>query len=142
MANDIITNQVKTDAAVTSPVVQTKQANAVDENSQEINTGSIRQELPVEEGKALPSDEKPKPVSNDDLKQAVVEINKKLQAIERDLMFKVDEDSGITVVSVFNTQTDELVRKIPNDDVLRISKNIQQQLGDADVVGIILETSA
>jgi len=133
---------MKTDAVVTSKVSQATQVKSVDGNSEEINSGNVRQKLPVEAGKILPSDGKSQQVSNEDLEQAVVDINRELQAVERDLMFKVDEDSGRTIVSVFNTQTEELVRQIPTEDVLRISKNIQEQLNDSGSVGIILETSA
>ena len=45
-----------------------------------------------------------------------------MQTIRRELQFTVDEDSGLTVVKVFNKETDELIRQIPSEDFLKLAK--------------------
>jgi flagellar protein FlaG len=55
------------------------------------------------------------------LKAAAKEIEAYLQKSGRSLEFRVDDASGRTVVSVRNPQTGELIRQIPNEEVLRIA---------------------
>ena len=60
------------------------------------------------------------------IEQQVSDLSDNAQRIERRLQFKVDEDSGSTVVSVFDRQTDELIRQIPPDELLTLTKRLKQ----------------
>jgi flagellar protein FlaG len=59
--------------------------------------------------------------------------------INRNLQFSVDEDSGRSVIRVVNAETQELVRQIPSEEALRISRVIKEQI--SDVSGLIFQTS-
>ena len=75
--------------------------------------------------------------SSEKVSESVHEINNYVQAIQRNLQFSVDEDSGKTIVKVFDSQTDELVRQIPSEEVLAIAEYIKESGGDAS--GLILK---
>jgi len=131
MSTDIVTNQISKDVLSSSTVAKTANVSQV----------QPRQNVAAEEGKSLPPEsDKAGKVSNEELQQAVTQLNDRMQQVERDLLFSVDDSSGQTVVRVVNTETEEVVRQMPTEEALRISRNIKDQLGD--VSGLIFETSA
>ncbi|WP_372599874.1 flagellar protein FlaG [Amphritea sp.] len=60
------------------------------------------------------------------LKQTVAAINDFMAQFQRTLNFSVDQDRGQTIIKVIDTSSDELVRQIPSEDFLKISKHIEQ----------------
>lgn len=68
------------------------------------------------------------PVSKDPdsskLKTAVQEIEKFVQSVKRNLEFSIDETSGKVVVKVIASETGEVVRQIPSEEVLKLADNL------------------
>ena len=60
------------------------------------------------------------------LTRQVSKMNEFVQNIQRDLKFSVDDDSGKTVVKVFNAHTKELVRQIPSEEALLLAERIKE----------------
>lgn len=60
------------------------------------------------------------------IEQAVSEINKTLQAMSADIEFSIDSDTDRTIVKVVNPQTKELIRQIPTEEALAISKSLER----------------
>lgn len=62
--------------------------------------------------------------------QEVIELSEKLnesiQKIQRDLNFHVDEDLGEIVVKVIDRSTEEVIRQIPSEEMLSLSRNIEE----------------
>ncbi len=102
-------------------------------------SASAAVELPGTQGKELPeggntvppeaSSAAPKPQQLDD---AVSSINEFVQNLSRSLQFSVDEASGRTIVKVTDSETGDLIRQIPSDEILAISKAIAESMGEAD----------
>ncbi|WP_197475127.1 flagellar protein FlaG, partial [Oleiphilus sp. HI0079] len=44
----------------------------------------------------------------------------------RDLKFQLDDQSGKTIITVYDGSTEEVVRQIPDDVVLRLARDLQQ----------------
>lgn len=63
------------------------------------------------------------------VKQAVQNINKSLQSMSRDLEFSVDSDSNRTIVKVVDSKTKEVIRQIPSQEALEISKALDTVRG-------------
>lgn len=137
MSSDIVTSQISKDVLSSSSVVKT--ANAVPAESRQKVAAQATQAAALE-GKVLPPETKKAEISSEELQQAVAQLNESVQQIQRDLLFSVDDSSGRTVVRVVNTETEEVVRQMPTEEVLRISRNIKDQVGD--VSGMIFKTSA
>lgn len=66
-------------------------------------------------------------VSTPDIQQVVKRIDSYLKSVSRSLEFRVDAASGRTVVSVRDSQTGDLIRQIPGEEVLRLAELAEQQ---------------
>jgi flagellar protein FlaG len=82
----------------------------------------------VESGKELPQNVKAiADVSAEQVKDAVSKLNEYVQSTERTLDFKMDEDSGKTVIKVYDTLSSELIRQIPNELALELAQNLNDE---------------
>lgn len=74
------------------------------------------------------------------LQQAVQEINSVVQNLQRDLQFKVDTESGMTVISVIDSETKEVIRQLPPEEVLERAKRMDEAAkGEFPVDGLLLK---
>jgi len=71
-----------------------------------------------------------KEASEQALGDAVKQLNSYVQSINRNLEFNIDKDSGQTVVKVIDAETDEMIRQIPNEEALKIAKQLDISLKD------------
>lgn len=60
-----------------------------------------------------------------ELDNAVISLNEHMKSIRRDLNFSVDHDSGRVVVKVVDTQTKEIIRQIPSEEVMALVRGIK-----------------
>lgn len=67
--------------------------------------------------------------ANKRLEQSVSQLNDLVQSVQRDLQFSIDEFSGDTVIKVLDTKTEEVIRQIPSEEVLALTKNIESLKG-------------
>ena len=82
----------------------------------------------VEGGNALPQNVSPiAEVSEEQVKDAVSKLNDYVQSNERTLDFQMDEDSGKTVIKVYDTLSAELIRQIPNELALELAQNLNDE---------------
>ena len=73
---------------------------------------------------ATASSNVPAEPSVDDLKRAARQLETFMQSMNRYLEFRVDQDSGRTVVTVKDKTTGETVRQIPSEEILRLAQNL------------------
>ncbi len=59
------------------------------------------------------------------LSAAVEQLNDIVQSLHRELQFSVSEDSGRTIITVINKETEEIVRQIPPDEVLQVLEHLE-----------------
>lgn len=83
-------------------------------------------------GQARPSDT-PRAESQGELSREAVEnlverISRAISIEQRSLSFTIDDDLGRTIVRVIDRETDEVIRQIPSEEVLRIA----QAIGDVN----------
>lgn len=72
-------------------------------------------------------------VPGQNLANAVVTLNSKVQNLNRNLQFSIDQTSGDLVVKVIDTQTQEVIRQIPSKEAMAMAQNIDQYLQDHHV---------
>jgi len=129
MSADIINNQVARNIP--------KGSLPLSQNAQPVD----RQNDAVQNGKNVPPAEvESKSPDLEQLMEAVAKLNDHLQNVQRDLHFSIDDASGQTVVRVVNSETEEVIRQIPSEEVLRISQTIKEQMDN--LPGLIFESSA
>lgn len=134
--NSEISNVVKL-----SPVTVVKADKQTDERSPSVvkaeqepsNAESLSNKLtdkitekPQEDKKARPSLEL--------VKQAVDEGNTILQAVKRNLQFEVDDTTKELVVKIVDSDSGELVRQIPSEEMLAFIKRMKEMEGQQGFV--------
>jgi flagellar protein FlaG len=60
---------------------------------------------------------------------AVERINEQLRAAAQNIRFSIDEDTGKTIVRVVNSDSGELIRQIPSEEVLAVSRSLERLQG-------------
>ena len=65
-----------------------------------------------------------------DLKEAVTQINNYVQNLTRDLAFSIDDVSGDTVITVTDPETEEVIRQIPSEDLLKIARFYAEKVAE------------
>ena len=73
------------------------------------------------QGKGVPDKE--------ELAQATEKISKLVATFASELNFSIDEDLGVPVVKVIDKHTDKVIRQIPTEEVLEMSKNLDKLVG-------------
>ena len=93
------------------------------------DTADLERRTVAETGNVLPQEAEKSVADGEEIREAVSQLNEFVQGIRRELQFSVDEDSGRTVIRVYNTDTDELVRQIPSEEVLQAASLIEASVG-------------
>lgn len=85
------------------------------------------------EAPALPelSAAQPKPAlpTKEEVREAVKEIRQNVGGNSTNLQFSVDEASGRTIVSVIDSETRQVVRQIPSEEIMRMARAMDRMQG-------------
>jgi len=76
---------------------------------------------------AKAAEESSAPRASVDITAVANRIENYLKSVNRALEFKVDSESGRTVVTVRDAENGELIRQIPNEEVLRFAQLAEEQ---------------
>ncbi len=68
-------------------------------------------------------------VSQASLEAAVKNINEFVSPMTQSIEFSLDKDSGRTIVKVVDSETQKVLRQIPDEEVLQISKTLDKLQG-------------
>ena len=88
---------------------------------------------------------KPEASAATELDQAIEAVAGYVQNIARDINFSINENTNNYVVTVTDQESGEVIRQIPNEEMLEISKNLEDaQRRNADKVhkGLLFEGDA
>ncbi len=66
-------------------------------------------------------------VEDKEVKEAVSKLNEFVQKTQRNLDFQIDEESGKTVIKVYDSITAKLVRQIPDEAALELAKRLNSE---------------
>ncbi len=67
--------------------------------------------------------------SQKQIEDLVHDLNKSMQDMDTQISFSVDNDTKHVVIKVIDTATNEIIRQIPPEEILRVSENIKKLLG-------------
>ncbi|MCP3700144.1 MAG: flagellar biosynthesis protein FlaG [Aliivibrio sp.] len=70
----------------------------------------------------------------EELYHAVKELNEYVKSMDRGLSFRLDEESGRQVITVFEVNSGEIIRQIPDEKMLEITRELA-----ASASGLIAE---
>lgn len=69
------------------------------------------------------------PSNVQEISAALQEIRNAIRPIASELSFSLEQDSGRMLVKIVDTETDELIRQIPSEEMVRISKALDKLQG-------------
>ncbi|GEM_PF-1118205 len=75
-------------------------------------------------GKATKAEAADQQPTAQDFEAVVAKLSDFVQAVERDLSFTVDDNTGDTIIVVKDRQTDEVVRQIPSEEVVQLAQKL------------------
>ena len=84
--------------------------------------------------------------SREDFQAVLDKVSRYINPERRSLSFRLSEELGRTIVSVYDAETDELIRQIPGETVVRIASTMQelarQGHGGIPASGLLLSEQA
>ena len=88
------------------------------------------QKTPRQAGSAPPagSGAVPDPTP-EQIQQAVRDIQRTVEPAAQNLNFSIDQESGKTVIRVVDSKTQELIRQIPSEEMMSISRALNRLAG-------------
>ncbi len=116
----------------TSPVRAAENARAVVPRAPkviEVNKVDTRQQLSSNGQSVPPAKESQQSSNQQQLEKITNDLNKHVQSLRRDLHFSLNEETGDTVISVIDTESQKVIRTIPSDEFLSISQQFNQSVG-------------
>ncbi|TLX57278.1 hypothetical protein DN824_11655 [Stutzerimonas nosocomialis] len=88
---------------------------------------SLRKEPGVSSFLPKPDDAAARSVEEDvrdELDSAVTDLQSRMQNVQRDLNFSVDDSTGEVVVKVIDGESGKVVRQIPSEEVLKLAEQL------------------
>lgn len=67
--------------------------------------------------------------SENQVKHAVEQIQQTMEKLAQNLQFSIDKDTGITVIKVLDSQTQEVIRQIPTEEAVSIARTLDKVKG-------------
>lgn len=105
------------DSAPVTVAASPPEVEAKSDSKMEVSRSGLQQTV---ESKPLPQP------SAEQLKNVVESINKALKQANRNLEFSVDKDTNKQVVKLVDSETGDVIRQFPTDEMLAISRAIDQ----------------
>ena len=81
-------------------------------------------------------------LSQEALEKVVSQLNAYIQNTQRDMDFSVDDATGRVVVRVVDSATEEVIRQIPSEEMLAISRHLLESLESEQPKGFLIELKA
>ena len=79
-------------------------------------------------------DAKENPLKESDVAETIEEINSFLDNMKRNISFSIDEDLGNNVIVIKDSESDEVIRQLPSEELMVLRKKMD------DVAGILFDT--
>ena len=64
-----------------------------------------------------------------DVQGAVEKLNSLARSQQRNVSFSVDEEAEVTVIKIIKTETGELIKQIPSEEILALRAKLRQNSG-------------
>ena len=119
-------------------------ASSVDNNRPSNSAGKVaaqRQSFAVEVAE-VETKEVDVELSQEALENVVSQLNAYIQNTQRDMDFSVDDATGRVVVRVVDSTTEEVIRQIPSEEMLAISRHLLESLETDEPKGFLIELKA
>jgi len=130
MATQSITN-----VALLGRTVETRSSNSTEKVAAQRQTVAV-------EVTAVETHEVDVELSQEALEKVVSQLNAYIQNTQRDVDFSVDDATGRVVVRVIDSVSEEVIRQIPSEEMLAISRHLIESLETDQPKGFLIELKA
>lgn len=103
----------------------------------DVSPASERQDM-SESGKVSPQ-QPVSEVTREEVVEAVSDISDYIQNVSRELQFQVDDQTGSTIITVTDSDTDEVIRQIPSEEIVAMARYIAENTPDP-VRGLLMNS--
>ncbi len=79
---------------------------------------------------------------NDELDKAIADVNDFFQNERRKLSFTVNEEINDVIIEVKDLETDEVIRQIPSELVVKLAEQLNELTDGKEAVGVLLKEKA
>jgi flagellar protein FlaG len=107
----------------------TPQATTAASTARATNGAKVAQESQVAEAVEKLAQTPATQDANSAVRAAAQQIDTYLKSIGREVEFRVDDETGTTVVTVRETATGDVIRQIPNEEVLQLARRFAASSG-------------
>ncbi len=81
-------------------------------------------------------------MSRDELESVVSQLQDYVQSIQRDMKFQIDDATGRVIVQVIDSNSQEVVRQIPSEEMLAIARHLADSIANNEAKGFFIELKA
>ena len=81
-------------------------------------------------------------MSRDELENVVSQLQDYVQSIQRDMQFHIDDATGRVIVQVIDSNSNEVVRQIPSEEMLAIARHLADAIENNEPKGFFIELKA
>ena len=107
------------------------------------STGNVADERQTVAAAVIEEQTRETRVTKEDLEKAVSHLKDYVQNMKRDMDFSVDDKTGRFVVKVYDSETKELIRQIPSEEMLAISRHLVESMENEEArKGFLIELNA
>ena len=107
------------------------------------STGNVAEERQVVAAATAEVTTREIEVTQEKLEEMVSHLKEYVQNMQRDMDFSVDDKTGRFVVKVIDSQTKELIRQIPSEEMLSIARHLADYVEESSVPkGFLIERNA
>jgi flagellar protein FlaG len=112
---------------VIRPSVALRQSQIALENNSDTKVEVVQQTQQVRQNIAVQQQQKAGAGQNlAEAKKMVVQLKEQTQSVSRQLEFRVDENSGRTLIKVTDRETGELIREIPSEEMVELGQRLRE----------------
>ncbi|MEH6625175.1 MAG: flagellar protein FlaG [Motiliproteus sp.] len=114
-------------AAVTPP--QPQQSAGTPQVGSSVNQAAQPKAAPIDVSEASKATVEQAQLSAEDIQSTVSKLNEFMSQGQRALSFSIDDSLGEVVVRVTDKETNELIRQIPSEEVMKFKQHLDAMLG-------------
>lgn len=81
-------------------------------------------------------------MSRGDMESVVSQLKDYVQSMQRDMDFHVDDQTGRVVIQVIDSNSNEVIRQIPSEEILAIARHLADALENNESRGFFIELQA
>ena len=94
---------------------------------EQVSTAEISEKTSQSIEKAIEASQEREKLNRAERERIVQQMNDFISSINKGLSFRVDEESGRDVVTIYEADTGDIIRQIPDEEMLEILRRLREQ---------------